>query len=87
MQKVRDLKALDQMRVDILQKRVQESEAEDIWSDVDDVSTEVSDDGAELKTEDPESDSADRPLHKEDVLKQKKLLEKLHYEALRLKQE
>ncbi|NOZ43631.1 MAG: hypothetical protein GXP45_00380, partial [bacterium] len=35
-QKFHELKALDKMRKDILEKRVQENQEDDIWTDVDD---------------------------------------------------
>lgn len=93
MQKLRELKALDKMRVDILQKRVQESESEDIWKDIN-VDKNVVwadkhqqwDSGAEVTgVEDKKQELSQKD--KEELFKQKKMLEKLHYEALRLKKE
>jgi len=81
-QKMYEIKALDKMRNDILKKRVEESESENIWWDLEE---------KKEKKEKPRFDF-DKPLQKSPVVpkievKQKKLLEKIHYDALLLKKD
>lgn len=82
LQKTNEIKALDKMRNEILQKRVQETESEDIWEDLEEKKD---------KLEKPKFDF-DKKVAKDIVIpkieiKQKKLLEKIHYEALLLKKD
>jgi len=104
MQKFCELKALDKMRVDILQKRVQENETEDIRKDIDEAKkyTDIEKENIYVSWT-KESSNKPNPWKKdlwddksiivkkvktkEEILKEKKMLEKLHYEALMLKKE
>ncbi len=104
-QKFHELKALDKMRQELLEKRVQENEEDNIRKDIDESTSADKDTQASLKTdgwsqsewivqEGPDSKVSEQTHRewdiekdKEKLAKEKKLLEKLHYEALVLKKE
>lgn len=95
--KVDEIKALDRMRKDLLQKRVTENESEKIWDDFEEnkqnIEQKIHNDENESvldKTENTDSEQVYEISNFDGGLvveKQKKLLEKIHYSALKLKKE